>query len=103
MLKNKNQIYTKVVNERYDLSKKRGGGLIKIEAREDQKGTVVKYNIAYINHALYQQDNGRVIGYDNAHNYHHKHYFGKTEAVDDFVSYDEIVRRFEQDIIGYLK
>lgn len=28
----------------------------------------------FLNHELYQGDNGRVIGYDNAHGYHHRHY-----------------------------
>ena len=78
--------YTKVVNERYTLSAKKGGGVIKIEAWEDQEGNLIKYSIAYINHALYKNDNGRVIGYYNSHNYHHKHYFGEVSAVDDFVS-----------------
>ncbi len=95
--------YTKVVDERYTISSKRGGGAIKIEAWEDSRGTVVKYCIAYINHALHQQDNGRVIGYDNAHNYHHKHYFGEIEAVDDFAGYEEIIKRFEQEIKEYIK
>ncbi|MFK5985429.1 MAG: hypothetical protein QM479_08375, partial [Pseudomonadota bacterium] len=28
------------------------------------------------NPMLHQGDNGRVFGYDNAHDYHHKHFFG---------------------------
>ncbi len=99
----KKQSHTKVVNERYTFSKKQGGGSINIEAWEDTNGTVVKYNIAYINHALYQQDNGRVIGYDNAHNRHHKHYFGKIEPIDDFTGYEEILGRFEIEIKEHIK
>jgi uncharacterized protein YfaT (DUF1175 family) len=70
---------------------------------EDINGDVVKYNMAYINHDLYQQDNGRVIGYDNAHDYHHKHHFGEIEPVDNFVSYEEILERFEREIREYIK
>ena len=95
--------YIKVVNEQYTLSKKRGGGLIQIEAWEDINGAMVKYSITYINHELYQQDNGRVIGYDNAHDYHHKHYFGEIEPVDDFPGFEEILRRFEKEIKEYIK
>ena len=95
--------YTKAVDERYTLSNKHGGGRLKIEAWEDGNGDVVKYNLVYINHDLYQQDNGRVIGYDNAHNYHHKHYFGEIEPVDDFISYEEILERFENEIREYIK
>ncbi len=99
----KKQSYTKIVNERYTLSRKCGGGSIKIEAWEDANGTVVKYNIAYINHALFQQDNGRVIGYDNAHNYHHRHYCGEIELIDNFAGYEEILERFEKEIKEYIK
>lgn len=96
------QHYIKVIDERYSLSKKRGGGIIKIEAWEDVSGIVVKYNIAYINHALYQGDNGRVLGYDNAHDYHHKHELGIIYPIDDFVSYENIVERFEAELKEYL-
>ncbi len=95
--------YTKVVNERYTLSKKPGGGQIKIEAWEDINGKIVKYNIAYINHSLCQQDNGRVLGYDNAHDYHHKYYFGEIEPVDDFISYEDLLERFDNKIKEYIK
>ncbi len=52
---------------------------------------------------LYQGDNGRVLGYDNAHNYHHKHFFGNISPVDDFVSYENIIERFETEIKEYIK
>lgn len=41
-------------------------------------------------------DNGRVVGYDNRHGYHHRHCFGKVEAIE-FTSYDDIEQRFERD------
>lgn len=28
---------------------------------------MTRYNLAYINHSIYQMDNGRVLGFDNAH------------------------------------
>jgi hypothetical protein len=34
-----------------------------------------------------QTDSGRVLGYDNAHGFHHRHYMGKIEAVA-FVSFE---------------
>ena len=52
--------------------------------------------MAYIKHRLHEGDNGRVVGYDNQHGYHHRHYFGKVEKVD-FISYEDIEERFEQD------
>jgi len=32
----------------------------------DGKGQVTRYNLAYINHNLYQRDNGRVLGYESS-------------------------------------
>ncbi len=90
--------FTKVVDERSSLSSKRGGGSVRVEAWEDQSGDVVKYNIAYINHAIYQGDNGRVFGYDNAHNYHHRHNRGYIYPVDDFIGYEDIIERFESEL-----
>jgi hypothetical protein len=31
---------------------------------------------------IFSGDNGRVLGYDNAHGEHHRHYRGEVEAVD---------------------
>ena len=95
--------YLKVVDERYTISQKNGGGMIKIEAWQNDHGRVVKYSIAYINIRLFQGDNGRVIGYDNAHDYHHKHYFGDISPVDDFTSYEDLVSRFEQEMKEYIQ
>ncbi|MBF0266313.1 MAG: transcriptional regulator [Gammaproteobacteria bacterium] len=99
----KKQSYIKVVDERYTLPTKKGGGTIRIEAWEDKKGVLVKYNIAYINPQLFSQDNGRVFGYDNAHNYHHKHHMGQIEPVTDFISYENLIERFEVEIKEYIK
>ena len=102
MAKKKKQPFLKVIDERYDLPKSKGGGVIKIEAWQDSEGIVVKYNIAYINFNLCQEDNGRVIGYDNAHDYHHKHFFGKISPID-FISYENLVTQFEQEIKEYIQ
>jgi hypothetical protein len=57
---------------------------------------VTRYNLAYINHAICQGDNGRVLGFDNAHGYHHRHFMGNVEAVE-FESYAAIAERFQQE------
>ncbi|HIJ32765.1 MAG: transcriptional regulator [Gammaproteobacteria bacterium] len=95
--------YLKAIDERYPLSKKQGGGVIRVEVWEDSNGEVVKYSISYINYAICQKDNGRVIGYDNAHDYHHKHYLGEIFPVNDFESYEALVGRFEQEIKEYIQ
>ena len=83
-------------DETHKISDKRGNGKLRREVWVDAKGRVVRYNLAYINHQLFQGDNGRVIGYDNAHGMHHRHYFGGVSPVD-FVSFEDIEERFAAD------
>jgi hypothetical protein len=82
------------------LSKKRGNGILRREVWVDSKGKVIRYNLAYINHDIFQNDNGRVLGYDNAHGFHHRHYKGKVEAVE-FQSFSNIEERFEAEWLAF--
>ena len=59
--------FKKVVSEQLPVNPKRGGGIIKIDAWENEKGQIVKYSMTYINHLIFSGDNGRVLGYDNFH------------------------------------
>jgi hypothetical protein len=95
--------FKKVVSEQFPVNLKRGGGILKIEAWENDKGKIVKYGMAYINHLIFSDDNGRVLGYDNTHNFHHKHYFGEISEVSDFISYTDLVNRFEKEIKEFIK
>jgi hypothetical protein len=86
-------------DERFELKPKSGGGLLSYEVwgyREKGKTVVTRYNLAYINHDIFRGDNGRVLGFDNAHDYHHRHYMGKVETVE-FTSYEATVERFQQE------
>lgn len=90
----------KTVDETHKISDKRGNGKLRREIWVDEiTGRVTRYNLAYINHSLHAGDNGRVVGYDNAHDGHHRHYFGEVEPID-FVSFAHIEVRFEQDWIA---
>ena len=100
MAKKKN--YTKVIDEQFIVPQKKGDGIIKFEAWQ-YENKIVKYNMAYINKSIFPNDNGRVIGYDNSHNFHHKHYFGEIIELDDFVNYQELVKRFRDDLKEFLK
>lgn len=82
------------------LSKKRGNGILRREVWVDSKGKVARYNLAYINHDIFQGDNGRVLGYDNAHGVHHRHYKGKVETVE-FQSFGNIEERFEAEWLAF--
>lgn len=90
---------TKIIDESHKISDKRGNGKLRREIWVDSvTGKVTRYNLAYINHKLHAGDNGRVVGYDNAHDGHHRHCFGVVEPVD-FVSFEDIEECFEQDWI----
>ena len=83
--------------ERFEIKPKSGGGILSYEVwgyTNKSKTVVTRYNLAYINHSIYRGDNGRVLGFDNAHDYHHRHCMGKVEAIE-FVSYEEILERFQ--------
>jgi hypothetical protein len=86
----------KIVDETHHISSKRGNGQLRREIWVDKKGHVTRYNLAYINHALHRGDNGRVVGYDNQHGFHHRHFFGEVVAVD-FVNFEETENAFEAD------
>ncbi|CNH34978.1 toxin-antitoxin system TumE family protein [Yersinia pekkanenii] len=86
----------KIVDETHKIANRRGNGQLRREIWADPLGAITRYNLAYINHCLSQGDNGRVIGYDNAHGFHHRHYLGGIEAVD-FVSFEQIEDCFQKD------
>ncbi len=91
--------------ERFELKPKSGGGLLSYEVWGyvgKGKTVVTRYNLAYINYAIYQSDNGRVLGFDNAHDYHHRHHMGEIEAVE-FVSYEATQERFQQEWLEIVK
>ena len=90
----------KVVDESHKISDKRGNGKLRREIWIDAvTKRVTRYNLAYINQNLHLGDSGRVVGYDNAHDGHHRHYFGVVEPTH-FVSFEDTEARFEQDWIA---
>lgn len=86
----------KIIDDSHYIATKRGNGQLRREVWVDDLGRITRYNLAYINHEIYQGDNGRVIGYDNAHGQHHRHYFGQVEPVE-FVSFEDTEQRFQED------
>jgi hypothetical protein len=91
-----NMAESKVIDEVHHIARKRGNGQLRREVWVDAQGRVTRYNLAYINHALHRGDNGRVLGYDNQHGYHHRHAFGVVTPVA-FTSFEDIEARFEAD------
>ena len=70
--------------------------MLRREIWVDRRGRVVRYNLAYINHAIHAGDNGRVLGYDSAHGHHHRHCRGKVTTVR-FEGFEEIEARFQEE------
>jgi hypothetical protein len=90
---------TLLERERFELKPRSGGGLLSYEVwgfRTKGKSVVTRYNLAYVNHKIFQADNGRVLGFDNAHGYHHRHHMGQIESVE-FVSYETTLERFQRE------
>jgi hypothetical protein len=74
-----------------------GGGVLKeFVEQEISSGKLLRYALAYINPAIFAGDNGRVIGYDNAHGYPHRHYMGKITREPD-LTWAQIREKFEQE------
>ncbi|MEY3528860.1 MAG: hypothetical protein RLZZ549_1347 [Pseudomonadota bacterium] len=93
------KIETQLERETFHLKASNGGGLLSFEVWgyvKDGKTVVTRYNLAYINRLICQKDNGRVLGFDNAHDYHHRHYMGKVAPVE-FVSYEQTLERFQEE------
>jgi hypothetical protein len=84
----------KIRDERHKISNKRGNGQLRRETWEDEHGNITRYNLAYINYQLFSCDNGRVIGFDNKHGHHHKHFMGKIESIE-FASFEELENQFD--------
>ena len=86
----------KIVDQTLHLSGRRRGALLKEEVWYEG-GRVVKYSLAYINPHVCGVDNGRVLGYDNTHEYHHRHFRGEVEEIE-FRGYQALVARFEHEV-----
>jgi hypothetical protein len=86
----------KKIDETLHLSGERRGAVLKEEVWFEGE-EVVKYSMAYVNPRICAVDNGRVLGYDNTHRQHHRHFRGRTEEIS-FHGYEALVTRFEQEL-----
>ena len=86
----------KTVDETAVLGRARKGVKLREEVWQTD-GEVVRYNLAYINPLICAVDNGRVLGYDNSHGYHHRHFMGKVKPIE-FDSYKALSERFHAEV-----
>jgi hypothetical protein len=70
-----------------------GTAIVREEVWVDVKGRVVRYNLAFLLPHLFSVDNGRVLGFDNAHGVHERHYMGEVAPIV-FKDYPTTMERF---------
>lgn len=87
----------KVVDETIYLKRPRRGAMLKEEVWQTEDGQVVKYSLAYVNPVICGVDNGRVLGYDNSHDYHHRHFMGSREPFA-FTGYEVLAVQFYSEV-----
>ena len=86
----------KIIDDTSYLGGRRRGAVLKEEVWSDA-GQVVKYSLAYINPRICSQDHGRVLGYDNSHGRHHRHFMGTVDSFE-FRGYQQLVDRFQKEV-----
>ena len=74
-----------------------GGGLIKEYAEIDMdSGRLWRYSLVYVNPMIHSHDNGRVLGYDNAHGRPHRHFMGEITPEPD-LPWDQVSEKFHRE------
>jgi hypothetical protein len=89
----------KVVDETTEVRCAQDWGVIREEVWQNKSGEVVRYNLAFICHQLCTVDHGRVLGYDNQHGHHHRHFMGRMEPFQ-YAGYDVLLGRFLAEVEG---
>ena len=74
-----------------------GVGHLREEVWVDEDEQVVRYNLAFVVPHLSRIDNGRILGYDNAHGVHERHFMGEVELIE-FTKYTDTSERFFREV-----
>jgi hypothetical protein len=59
-----------------------GAGILREEVRVNEQEQVIRYNLAFLLPHLFRVDHGRILGYDNAHGVHERHFMGSVKPVE---------------------
>ena len=70
-----------------------GIGILREEVWVATEGEVARYNLAFLLPHLSRVDNGRVLGFDNAHGTHERHLNGEVHEVL-YKGYSATAKRF---------
>lgn len=74
-----------------------GAGILREEVWVDESERVIRCNLAFLLPHMFYRDNGRVLGFDNAHGAHERHYMGAATEVE-FVSLAQTSVRFYREV-----
>jgi hypothetical protein len=74
-----------------------GIGIVREEVWVDERDLVVRYNLAFLLPHRSGVDNGRVLGFDNAHGVHERHNMGDVRQVS-FTNYAATAKRFYREV-----
>jgi hypothetical protein len=80
-------------DKRYYLGGPRTPPIVSVHWTKNSTGQILNYGLAFIDFSIFAGDNGRVVGYDNGHGVHERHFMGRSILVD-FVSYEDTADRF---------
>lgn len=83
--------------DEFYLKGRKGGVALRIQTDDSRGGRLLRSSLALIDTHRTGVDSGRILGYDNAHEHHHRHCEGKVEPVE-FESYESIEKRFEAEV-----
>ena|SRR5438132_3751508 len=91
----------KIQDEEHVLDRRLGIKL-RVEIWANEAGAIVRFNLAYIDPATFAGDNGRVLGYDNAHGETHRHFRGEVTLLGR-MSYEEAAEAFFEEFWEHWK
>ncbi|MGA2570409.1 MAG: hypothetical protein ABSF23_07805 [Terracidiphilus sp.] len=74
-----------------------GAGILREEIWVDEHGDIARYNLAFLLPHLFYPDNGRVLGFDNAHGVHERHFMGTVQEVE-FENFKSTANRFYREV-----
>ena len=75
-----------------------GIGILREEVWVDEEDEVVFYNLAFIMPHVTRIDNGRILGYDNAHGVHERHFMGEASPAE-YKDYVATANRFYREAL----
>ncbi len=74
-----------------------GIGILREEVWVNRQGDAVRYNLALLLPHISRADNGRVLGFDNAHGIHERHSNGDVREVQ-YRGYSATAKRFYREV-----